>query len=450
MLLSPGRSLCALGSLSRGKLGEIGCLLPILGYNCDPSIRYGQQVRDVHNFFKRTKIKKNYYEILNVPRNATRRQVKKSYFKLAKMYHPDSHFEGRSAEKFQEVQEAYSILGNDDSREKYDREALEEMGTKYESNDEREQFRSAAAKTRDRDIDHDKAFRKVFGKLKIRPDEKIESAKYAESLDGHQITTHFTLPLTLEEAANGCDKELCVRSVDVCIDCSGSCASKGYRVTRCPFCDENGLEIIKDQPVVTKMKCRVCQGSKKYNKFPCISCEGLGYTIQLKTACFTIPPGVRHGEKLRLAIKNQIMYPVIKIIADDYYRIEGKDIHTIAEISLAQAVLGGKTSVRSLYGNEEIIIPKETSSHSQIKLIHKGLPGEEGETYGHHYVHLKITVPTQLEPEMKNIFGNLAELESETYGTIDGLQKTPEGNKYLNYEDIDTRLLSRVKKYLLS
>jgi len=145
--------------------------------------------------------------------------------------------------------------------------------------------------------------------------------------------------------------------------------------------------------VVTKMKCRACGGSKKYNKYPCIECEGLGFNIQLKTACFTVPPGVKHGEKLRVAIKNHIMYPQIKIVTDNYYTVKGKDVHTTAEISLAQALLGGKTSVRGLYGNVEVIIPKGTSSHSWITLPHKGLPGEEGEEYGNHYVHFKLIVP---------------------------------------------------------
>lgn len=158
--------------------------------------------------------------------------MKKSYFKLAKIYHPDSQFKERSAEKFQEVQEAYSVLGNDDSRERYDRDSLEDMGTKYDD-EEREDISTAASKIRDRDIDHDATFRKVFGIMKdmeIKSEEKIQPARYSISNHGHQITTHFILPLTLEEAANGCDKQLCIRSVDVCTRCNGNIQNFSYKL----------------------------------------------------------------------------------------------------------------------------------------------------------------------------------------------------------------------------
>lgn len=172
----------------------------------------------------------------------------------------------------------------------------------------------------------------------------------------------------------------------------GRKAAPGYRVARCPFCDENGFEILRKDPVITKTVCRCCKGTKRHNKFVCIDCEGYGYQVTLKTACFTVPPGTIDGEKLKIVIKDQVMYATVKVMEDSYFRVDNYDVHTEAEISVAQAVLGGKTKIKSLYGEEEIAISPSTSSHDYQCLIGKGLLREDG-SYGDHYVYFRVKVP---------------------------------------------------------
>lgn len=124
----------------------------------------------------------------------------------------------------------------------------------------------------------------------------------------------------------------------------------------------------------------------------CDACEGYGYHINKKTACFVIPGGIKDNEKLKLVIKDHVFWIVVKIKKDPYYRIENSDVHTDAEISVAQAIFGGKTKIKGLYGIEEVAISPSTSSHDYIRLARKGLPKDNG-LYGDHYVHFRIKVP---------------------------------------------------------
>lgn len=167
----------------------------------------------------RLKKRKNYYAVLDVPRGATKRQIKKNYLRLAKLYHPDSTKLKNGEEKFQEVQEAYDVLGDEAKRLAYDRQIMEDLSTIFEET----KVDPDPSRERDRTINYDEAFKKVFGDVKEeeRLAHVIRDKKFGTTIDGVDVTERFILRLSLHEAANGCEKEVKIRGVARCIRCNG-------------------------------------------------------------------------------------------------------------------------------------------------------------------------------------------------------------------------------------
>lgn len=174
--------------------------------------------RDFQTLF-RVKKRKNFYAVLDIPRGATPRQIKKSYLRLAKIYHPDRTKVKNGAQKFRELQEAYGVLGDEASRQAYDKVIMEDMSTIFEKSQKVDINPGA----RDRNINVDAAFKKVFGT--VRKEEKlahiIKNKKYGRTQVGEEITEGFIVSISLEEAAKGCKKETDILGVAVCSSCDG-------------------------------------------------------------------------------------------------------------------------------------------------------------------------------------------------------------------------------------
>ncbi|XP_053205734.1 protein tumorous imaginal discs, mitochondrial-like, partial [Panonychus citri] len=363
------------------------------------SVNYQQQL-GITSVFGYNK-KKNYYEILGVPRHANKREIKKSYIALAKMFHPDSvSKETSSQEKFQEIQEAYQVLSDDEKRSKYDSQVMKEMGMQFKHHERTKDF-NLMKETVEGEI----LFRNIFGDLEnpFAKGEKLKEGQYAETIWGSTPAESLIISLTVEEAAKGCKQEFEIRTVDVCYLCNGTRAAYGFRPIICPFCDENGLETISTKPITVKCKCRACGGTKEYLKHPCPDCEATGYQIQSKMASFNVPPGVRDDEVLKLVIRDQTILVTCRIKDDDYFKINGNDIHTTNEISLSQAVLGGRTTIKGIYSNFDVTIPSGTQSHEKIKVKNGGWLKED-QSYGDHIVHIKIKIPEKLSRRQKKIW----------------------------------------------
>ncbi|XP_015795332.1 protein tumorous imaginal discs, mitochondrial [Tetranychus urticae] len=390
------------------------------------------------------KKRKNYYEILGVSRGADKKEIKKNYIKLAKLYHPDStSSKTASPEKFQELLEAYQVLTDDEKRAKYDAEVLNDLSSEYQKHESAKDF-SFMRNT----VNAESLFRNIFGDIEnpYANNQVPKEEKFAGTIWGFESAESLIIPLTIEQAAKGCKHEMEIRTIDTCYMCDGARSAYGFRATLCPFCDENGLETISTEPVVCKIKCRACGGSREYIRHLCPDCEGKGYQVQQKMASFNIPPGVRDGEVLKLVIRDQTILITCRIKPDDYFSLQGYDIHTQNEISISQAVLGGKTSVRGIYTTFNVDIPAGTSSHDAIAFKNGGWPQDDG-SYGNHIVHFVIKVPVKLSRNQKQIWQQYAELEEDTIGTIDGIANTTEGKKFIQKEE-NVGILTRIKRAL--
>lgn len=147
--------------------------------------------------------------------------------------------------------------------------------------------------------------------------------------------------------------------------------------------------------------CRYCSGSRMYIKYPCIECDGKGQTVQRKKITVPVPAGVEDGQTVRMTVGSKELFITFKVEKSRYFRRDGADVHTDADISLSQALLGGTIRIQGVYEDQTIQVMGGTSSHHTITLKEKGLKRVNIGGNGDHYVHLKISIPKKLNPKQK-------------------------------------------------
>lgn len=398
-----------------------------------------------------TLLKRDYYDVLGVPRNASQKDIKKAYYQQAKKYHPDTNKgDPEAAKKFQEVSEAYEVLSDDGKRQQYDNWGSASGFPGGSSGGAAggpqgswgpEGFHST--------IDPEELFRKIFGDLGGRTG--FSDFDFSESQFGFGGAQEVILNLTFQQAARGVNKDVTVNVVDTCRRCQGSRNEPGTKLVRCPYCNGSGMETISTGPFVMRSTCRHCHGTRMHIQVPCQECHAKGTTVQRKTVTVPVPAGVEDGQTVRMQVGKKELFVTFKVARSDYFRRDGADIHTDAGITLSQAVLGGTVRVQGLYDDIMLKIPTGTSSHTKIRLANKGVKRLNSSGYGDHYVHVKIRIPQRLNDKQKALIQAYAELETDTPGTIDGLVNTRQGDKktYAGKDETpqeDMGILEKIKK----
>uniref|UniRef100_A0AAG5D8Z6 DnaJ homolog l(2)tid, mitochondrial n=1 Tax=Anopheles atroparvus TaxID=41427 RepID=A0AAG5D8Z6_ANOAO len=374
--------------------------------------------------------KKDYYSTLGVTKNASPKEIKKAYYQLAKKYHPDTNKEDPNAgKKFQEVSEAYEVLSDETKRREYDTfgQTSEQMGRNGtgpspggagpQGFSQNWQFRST--------IDPEELFRKIFG------DGGFQSGfdDFSDSKFGFGGAQEVMMNLTFAQAARGVNKDIDVNVVDTCPKCTGSRCEPGTKPGKCQYCNGTGMETISTGPFVMRSTCRYCQGTRMYIKYPCLECGGKGQTVQRKRVTVPVPAGIEDGQTVRMNVGSKEIFITFRVEKSRYFRRDGADVHTDANISLSQAILGGTIRVQGVYEDQTIQIVPGTSSHTRISLTGKGLRRVNSYGSGNHYVHLKIQIPTKLTPKQKALIQAYAELEEDTPGQIMGVTFKTDGGK---------------------
>lgn len=389
--------------------------------------------------------KKDYYDTLNVPRNASQKDIKKAYYQFAKKYHPDTNKgDPNAAKKFQEVSEAYEVLSDENRRKQYDQwGTTSDQGPAGDASSGFQGFHYQAS------VDPEELFRKIFGDAGFRTGFSSFD-DFAENKFGFGEAQEAIMNLTFQQAARGVNKDITVNVVDTCPKCRGSRCEPGSKAVRCPYCNGTGMETVSTGPFVMRSTCRHCYGTKLHIQYPCLECEGKGNTIQRKMVTVPVPAGVEDGQTVRMSVGKKEIFITFRVSKSDYFRRDGADVHTEASISIAQAVLGGSVRIQGLYEDTTIQIPKGTSSHTRIRLSGKGIRRVNSYGYGDHYVHIKIKVPQKLSQKQRALLAMYAEMEEDTPGTIDGIVNTTDGKDDIyagkENQDGDISILSKIKK----
>jgi len=343
--------------------------------------------------------KRDYYEILGVNRNASEDEIKKSFRRLAKQYHPDANpNDPNAAEKFKEIGEAYQVLSDPEKRQLYDR---------YGHNPP-QGFGDFTGFGGFADI-----FEEFFGFGGAR----------AAARRGPQAGAHlkYGLTISLEEAVLGVEKNIEVPRLETCPECHGSGAQPGTTPIRCPQCGGTGEVRRATQSIfgsfVNVTTCPRCEGEGEIVSSPCSTCQGQKRVQVTRKLSVTVPPGIDDGMQIRLAGEGEHglrggppgnLYVVVNIKKHPLFEREGNDLLLNLPINIAQAALGDKIEVPTLNGAVEFTIPPGTQHGQTFHIKGAGVPYLRRNGRGDLIVTAQIIVPKKLNEQQKALLRELA------------------------------------------
>lgn len=348
--------------------------------------------------------KRDYYEVLGVPRTATDADLKKAYRVLAKKYHPDTNQGNPEAEaKFKEASEAYAVLSDAEKRKQYDQfghAAFEQGGGGGAGGFDFSGF----------DFGGD-IFGDIFGDL--FGGGRRSQANYNGPMKGANI--HTTLRITFEEAVFGCEKEIEITSKDECETCHGTGAKPGTEPETCSRCGGKGQVVFTQQSMFGMVRnvqaCPDCGGTGKIIKEKCPKCYGTGFTSSRKKIQVTVPAGIDNGQTLRVSGKGEEGTKgggrgdlLVQVIVSSHPKFNRQDnnIYTEEYISFVTAALGGTIRIKTVDGEVEYEVKAGTQTDTRIRLRGKGVPYlRNKQTRGDHYVTLIVQVPERLNKEQR-------------------------------------------------
>ena len=355
--------------------------------------------------------KRDYYEILNVNRDADGDEIKKAYRKLAIQFHPDKNPGDEVAEdKFKEATEAYEVLRDPEKRDRYDRfghAGLEGMGSDFGGFG----------------VNLDDIFGDVFGDL------------FGGFSGGTQRTPkrgrslQYNLDVTLEDVIHGKEVTIQVPRIESCPTCEGSGARKGTSPVTCPQCYGRG-QISQSQGFFTMSRtCPRCRGEGAIITEPCQPCGGRGVVRNTRDIPLNIDKGVDTGFKYQLRGEGEAgvngappgdLFVVINVEPHERFQRDRNDLITSAKISFVQATLGGKIEVDSIDENEELHIPPGTQYGAQLRIPNKGVPHYRRSYSGDLVVRVEIETPVHLNTEQRKTLEEFAKLRGESHQSEHG------------------------------
>lgn len=347
--------------------------------------------------------KKDYYEVLGVPKTASQDEIKSAFRKLAKKYHPDVSKEENAAEKFKECQEAYAVLSDENKRRQYDQYGHSAFTNNQGGFSGFEGFDFGSMD----DIFGDLFRGMGFGSTRSGARNRRE--------DGSDLLYRMTI--TFEEAVYGCKKDIKVETEDECEECHGE---GGFGKKTCSECRGSGT-VTRQQSTLfgsflSKTTCPVCHGTGTSFEKSCTNCRGKGTEKKVKTITVTIPKGIDTGNRIRLAGKGEAgvnggvrgdLYIEFTVKEDDYYRRDDNDIYIVVPLTITEAVLGCKKEIPTLYGNVALSIPSGTKNNTKLRLKGKGIDSDINGKKGDMYVLTNVVIPSKLTREQKDLFNKL-------------------------------------------
>ena len=348
--------------------------------------------------------KRDFYEVLGVPKNAGDDELKKAYRKLAMKYHPDRNPDDKSAEeKFKEAKEAYEMLSDAKKREAYDR-----FG--HAGVDPNAGFGPGGAGGAGG------GFADVFGDIfgDIFGGQRQGGGGRSNVYRGADL--RYAMEVSLEHAAHGHTTEIRIPSWDHCKACSGSGAKPGTKPKTCHTCNGQGQVRMQQGFFSIQQTCPTCHGTGKVIPEPCTVCNGMGRVKNNKTLEVKIPAGIDDGMRIRSAGNGEPgvnggppgdLFVEIRVKEHAVFQREGDDLHCEVPISVSKAALGGTVEVPTLSGKAEIEIPEGTQPAKTFRLRGKGIKGVRSSYPGDLYVHIQVETPVRLTEHQKKLLREL-------------------------------------------
>lgn len=358
--------------------------------------------------------KRDYYDILGVPRQASKDEIKKAYRKLAMHLHPDRNPGDKQAEhKFKELSEAYEILKDEKKRQAYDAfgHAASEQGGfgGGAGHGPRGGFHAGFGMGGFSDL-----FEEMFGGGFASE----AQGRHAHAQKGADL--RYDMSLSLEDAYAGIQKTVKVRSQTACDVCHGTGAQKGSGATTCPTCRGVGMIRAQQGFFTIERTCTTCQGTGHIIKDPCKNCYGQGRVLKDRSLKVTIPAGIEDGSRVRLAGEGEAglhgapsgdLYVFVEIQPHRLFKRQSADLYFNATIPMATAILGGDIEVPTIAGGRaRVSIPAGSQSGKQFRLKGKGMSILRRSDHGDLYIQIDVETPVNLTPQQRKLIEEFSKL----------------------------------------
>ncbi len=358
----------------------------------------------------------DYYEILGVSRNANKEEIKRAYRRLARKYHPDINKESGAEERFKEINRAYEVLSEPETRARYDQ--FGEAGV-------------SGAGAAGFDYGDMGGFADIFetifsgfgGGVGTGTTRRRSGPSRGDDL-------RLDLKLDFREAVFGGEKEIRIPHLENCQVCNGSGAKPGTGSRTCPTCNGQGqVRRATRTPFGSFAQvstCPTCNGSGEVIEEKCEACGGAGRKQETKKLKITIPAGVDNGTRLRVAKEGDAgmrggtpgdLYVYLFVEADKEFTREGMNIHSEITISYLQAILGCTLKINTVDGPQELEIPAGTQPNTELMLEDRGVPKLGNPAIrGDHLITVKISIPTRINTEERELLEKLAHIKGQSHG----------------------------------
>jgi len=347
--------------------------------------------------------KRDYYEVLGVPRSASPDELKSAFRGLARKFHPDVSDDPDAEEKFKEINEAYAVLSDNEKRASYDRYGHAGVNTQGMPD-----FTN---------IDLSDILEGIFGFGGFGG----MGGRRSRNAPRRGADLSSRIKLSFEEAAFGTEKEIQITRDEVCHTCNGSGAKPGTSPNTCPNCNGTGEVRQVHQTLLGSMvqvvTCPRCNGRGEIIETPCPTCNGRGLERKTISKMVTIPAGISSGVQIRLAGEGNPgsnggphgnFYLEIEVENHEFFRRRNDDILLDLDINIAQAVLGDMIKVPTLNGDVELRIPPGTQPGKTFRLRDQGIPHLRGSGRGDELVTVSVQIPSRLTDEQRKLFESLA------------------------------------------
>ncbi|MBF0505593.1 MAG: molecular chaperone DnaJ [Nitrospirae bacterium] len=360
---------------------------------------------------------KDYYKVLGVGRDAAQEDIKKAFRQLALKYHPDrNQGEKESEEKFKEINEAYTCLGDPEKRAHYDRYGtIEGFGSGAGAG-----FGGFGAGAPFGDIFED-IFDDFFG--------SFGGFKKAKPTKGSDL--RYNLTINLEESAFGTERNITIPRWQSCDVCGGIGSEPGKPPVTCTQCQGTGHMRFQQGFFSVSKTCGKCNGTGRLITNPCRNCNGNGKIKVQKQISIKIPAGVDNGSRLKLTGEGDFgsyggppgdLYVVLTVEEHPFFKREDINIYCHIPLSFPRAVFGGEIEVPTLDGSAKLKIPAGTQSGKSFHIKGKGIPKLGTHHRGDQIINVYIDVPKKLTPRQKELLEEFASISDEAHEDSKGFK----------------------------
>ena len=357
--------------------------------------------------------KRDYYEVLGVDKNASEKDIKMAFRRLAKKYHPDVNKEPGAEEKFKEAQEAYAVLSDEGRRKQYDQfghAAFDNNGAGGAEGFSGFDFSG---------FDFSDIFDNIFDFGMGGSSFGFSSSRGRRKSKGRDSL--LQMDVTFMEAALGSVKEIEITTTDTCGDCNGK---GGFGEHTCEDCHGSGTVTGQQSTLfgsfLTKTTCKSCNGEGvTYDKI-CSKCRGTGRVKRVKDVDVKVPEGIATGNRIRLSKmgeaspnggENGDLYIEFNVKDHDFYERVGNDVYMELPITITDAILGTKKDVKLLNSVVTLTIPAGTNSGDKHRIKGKGIKDVNYNSYGDFYVIMSVVTPKKISREQKKLIEKLRDTD---------------------------------------